>query len=61
MIHVYYHDTMFVSSLMCLALIRDTMGDMVFELDLKSLLEVHVHAYPVIATADTVDNLTPCW
>ena len=37
------------------------MGDMVFELDLKSLLEVHVHAYPVIATADTVDNLTPCW
>ena len=52
---------MFISSLMCLALIRDTMSDMVFELDLKSLHEVHDHAYPVITTADIVDNLTPFW
>ena len=61
MIYVYHHDTVFVSSLMCLALVSVTIGDMVFELDLKSLLELHDHAYHVTATVDTVDKLTSCW
>ena len=56
MTYVYHHDTMFVSSLICLVLVGYTIGDIVFELDLQLLFDVHDHAYPVTVIADTISG-----
>ena len=41
---------------MCLALVSDVISDILFELDLQSLLDVHNHVYAMTATGDSVDK-----